>query len=68
MRIHVSTQPNRRFHIGIICRCVSGEEFGIIHGVKRHPYNGVKEVYEQKYFYFRKDINYELPVLLLYRL
>lgn len=62
MRIHVSTQPNRRFHIGIICRCVSGEELGIIHGVKRHPYNGVKEVYEQKYFYFKKDINFELPL------
>lgn len=62
MRIHTPTKSNRRFHIGVICRCISGENIGIIHGVKRHPYNGVKEIYEQKYFYFRKDINYELPL------
>lgn len=61
MRIHRSRQHNKRFHLGIICRCVSGEDIGIIHGVKRHPYNGVQEVYEQKYFYFSKDINYVLP-------
>lgn len=62
MRIHVSTQHNRRFHIGIICRCVKGEKIGIIHGVKRHPYNGVQEVYEQKYFHFTKGIDYVLPL------
>ncbi|MBD5418557.1 MAG: hypothetical protein HDR48_00760 [Bacteroides sp.] len=61
MRIHSSRQHNKRFHIGIICRCIPGEDIGIIHGVKRHPYNGVQEVYEQKYFYFSKDINYALP-------
>lgn len=61
MKVRRSEECNKRFHLGIICRCKIGEKIGIINGVKRHPYNGLKEIYEQKYFYFYKGEDYVIP-------
>lgn len=61
MIVRTSSQYNKRFHLGFICRCKDGENIGVINGLKRHPYDGLREVYEQKYFYFYKDENRIIP-------
>lgn len=61
MNCVITSKNFEEFHLGIICRCKANETIGIIHGLKKHPYNGVKQVYEQKYVYFSKGKELVLP-------
>ena len=51
---------NRQIHIGLIANCNKGNLFGILYGIRKPPYNGKNEIYENKLFYFEKDEELEI--------
>ena len=60
MRYVNKDYSNRRIHLGLISSCRKGDKYGLLYGIRQPPYNGRKQLYENKIFYFKKDPEIEI--------
>lgn len=60
MRYITKDYSNRRIHLGLVSSCKKNDKYGILYGIRKLPYNGKEQIYENKLYYFEKEDELEI--------
>ena len=51
---------NRQIHLGLVASCKKNDRYGLLYGIRKPPYDGKEQIYENKLFFFEKDAELEI--------
>lgn len=51
---------NRRIHLGLVASCKKNDKYGLLYGIRRSPYYGGEQIFENKLYYFEKEGELEI--------
>lgn len=51
---------NQQIHLGLVASCKKNDKYGLLFGIRKPPYNGIEQIYENKLYYFEKETELEI--------